>query len=121
MSKEAIAKQVFDCLAYVDTAVDEKTLIGTSSPPPVAANRLRAFGSMLTTANAMFIVGDLIACYDQFSAASRKCNGEEQPIDFVQGDSRVVVFTQITNLMYEIDQEHARDMAYGSLKAQNKV
>lgn len=121
MSKEAIEIQTNICLAYVDNAIAEETLIGTSSPPQVAVNRLRAFRSMLTNADALRDVGDLPACYDQFSAAARKCDGDESPIDFVQGDARSTVYTQIVNLMFAVNLENTRDEAYGTLKAQGKL
>lgn len=114
-SKEDIEMQIDQFSDFVSNAVDEGDLIGTSSPPPVARNRLNAFKYMIAKAQVLFVSRRIEDSYSQLLAVLQKCNGEH--IDFVQGDARIDVFLQITNLIAVLVAEIERDHAYGGLKA----
>jgi len=121
MTKEIISKQIEQFSTLVNNAVDEGTLVGTSSPPPVAANRLNAFKEMITNFQSLFNAGRIEDCYVQLISISNKCNAVIPPVDFVKGDARAGIAIQVGNLISIIAVEIERDHAYGCLKAQGNI
>ncbi len=121
MAKEEISINIDMFSTFVINAVDEGSLFGTSSPPPVAANRLRTFRSMLANAALLFNADKLEDCHAQYSSALVKCDGQEPSVDFVKGPSRSDVALHIANLLAIISLEIERDQAYGSLKTQKQI
>ena len=118
-NKKNIEGQIDQFSDFVSTAIDEGDLIGTSSPPPVAANRLKAFKNMIANAQSLFVSRRIEDSYAQLLDVLQKCNGEH--IDFVRGSVREDVFLQITNLITIIAAEIERDHAYGGLKAAGHI
>jgi hypothetical protein len=118
VSKQDIKIQSEDLLAFVDSSIEGETLTGTSSPPPVSANRLQAFRQMLVRANSFFLAGDLSSCLKQLSSALGKCDSGTDPPDFVQGSARASVAAYLVALRNAVDVENVRDTAYGAMKAQ---
>ncbi len=120
MSKENIETDIKICLVFVNNAIERNELTGTSSPPPVAVNRLRAFESMLDNAVLNILNKAFEAALTQLESALLHCNGQKTPKDFVQGSARSDIALRIVMLITSIRLEIQQDQAYGGLKAQGQ-
>jgi hypothetical protein len=89
-----------DLIDFFDASVDAGTLVGTGSNERVQANRLRAFGHMLDSANDLIELGeDALAC-EQLWSAYIKADGQHPPsVDFVVGDAQSDLAVMIDDVM----------------------
>ena len=78
--------------------IENGGLEGTGDGPQ-ADRRLNAFVNMLNNAAALFQDSDIEGACDQLEAASRKCDGEPRPPDFVEGTAAADMILMIESLM----------------------
>jgi len=105
-SNSFIADPVFvltidDILELFDDSVANGSLTG-DGPGKSANGRLNALRNMLDMAGDLIAIGDIEGACGQLKAASRKCDGERKPPDFVAGDAVNELYEMIVELMAEL-------------------
>ena len=67
-----------------------------------ANGRLNALRNMLEMAGDLIDIGDIEGACGQLNAASRKCDGDSPPPDFVTGEAVSELYDMILELMAEL-------------------
>jgi len=96
-----------------DSWVDDGTLSGVGEGQS-AENRLNALRNMLTTAGELIDAGEYEAACRQLHDAYLKCDGEPNPPDFIEGESREELAEMIWDLMQELGCEQCLSKRYAS-------
>ena len=91
----ATGETIYEVVDSVEEWIDEEDLEGIGAGAS-ADGRLTAFENMLTNARVLFENGDIAGACDQLEAASRKCDGQSPPPDFVEGDA---VITELQEML----------------------
>jgi hypothetical protein len=91
-----------EVLESVEEWIDDGDLVGVGEGNS-AAGRLGAFENMLENARDLFNADDIIGGCDQLMAASRKCDGESPPPDFVTGSAAEELRGMIETLMTDFE------------------
>jgi len=89
---------IYEVVDSVEEWIDEEDLEGTGRGAS-ADGRLNAFDNMLNNAMLLFENGDIEGACDQLAAASRKCDGQSPPPDFVDGDAVTDLQEMLDTLM----------------------
>ena len=90
-----------DILEFFDESVTDGTLTG-DGPGKSANGRLNALENMLETAGDLIDLGDIEGACEQLKAASRKCDGDSPPPDFVAGSAASELYDMILELIAEL-------------------
>jgi hypothetical protein len=88
-------------LEFFDDSVADDSLKGDGRGNS-ANGRLNAFRNMLEMAGDLIDVGDIEGACGQLKAASRKCDGDSPPPDFVAGPAVSELHDMILGLMEEL-------------------
>ena len=94
-------EKIENIIISFDESVDDGTLVGVGTGNS-ADNRLNALRNMLLEAQRLIDAGDYEAACDQLYSAYKKCDGEPNPPDFVEGESREELAEMITDLMQDL-------------------
>jgi hypothetical protein len=88
-------------LEFFDKSVTDGILTG-DGPGKSAPHRLNALRNILEMAGDLIAINDIEGACGQLKAASKKCDDEFPPPDFVQGDAAEDLYNMILELMTEL-------------------
>ena len=100
ISPEEQAQAIQD---FVDSSVEQGTLVGNGPNNNASKGKLKAFQNMLKSAYDLIESGDIQGACNQLMAAYKKTDGQPNPPDFVKGDAAVQLASMIQNLMDSLE------------------
>jgi hypothetical protein len=96
--EQPVQQQMEAIVNLYDDSVAVGTLIGYG-PGNKPENRLKAFGNMLNAVNDLIAGGDYALALEQLQAIASKCDGANQPPDFVVGEAASTLNAMVTALI----------------------